>query len=128
MYYGTIDCIAIYITCGSSTINTFILYCMSITFVLCKLCIRIILVHTTWYLISSVCLFVRPLEGRTLFYLYFVIGFCYNTGNIKLIPSWFPSIPPPGNYLFLLDCCTPFKPSLGLSDKQSNERQRKFDD
>ena len=47
-------------------------------------------------------------------YLYFVIGCHYNTCNIKLLPSWLPSIPPPGNYMSLLDYCTPIKPCLGL--------------
>ena len=112
-------CIDIVITCGCSVISIFLLYCKGITFVLRKLCIRIVLVHATLHLISLVflfvCLFVHPLQGWALLYLYFVIRFCYNISNIKLIPSWFPSIPPPGNYLFLLDYCTPFKPSLGLS-------------
>ena len=119
MYYVTIYCIDIVITCGFSGINIFLLCCKGITFVLRKLCIRIILVHATLHLISLVCLFiclfVHPIQGWMLLYLYFVIRFCYNICNIKLIPSWFPSISPPGNYLLLLDYSTPIMASLGLS-------------
>ena len=58
MYYVTIYCIDIIITCGCSVINIFLLCCTGITFVLRKLCIRIILVYASLHLISLVCLFV----------------------------------------------------------------------
>ena len=64
---------------------------------------------------SVVCLFVLPLQGRISLFLYFVNGLLYNIRNIKFLPSWVPSIPPPGNYSSLLDSCTPYKTSLGLS-------------
>ena len=78
-------------------------------------CIGLTFANSQVYQISVVCLFVRPLQGRTSLFLYFVIGLSYIIRNITFLPSWFPSIPPPGNYPSLLDFCTPFKPSLGLS-------------